>query len=387
MSVNVDSPEKKHVVMDYDDDTNQQFEFAPECKKDEKLNSDSSTSNNSSNGISSNSGIDSDSDSVTTAVSSLTSNRDFLYLDLLVTDQPDEFHETTSSNPTSNNSNNEGEKNETKLESCQEKNTEGITSLFRNKMKKMTLRETTVKEDDLKQLISSKQWQDVSILLRNIQKQNKRTTFYFQFKCNDYCTSSHGLLHHACRFNEIPYSIVKKILQLCPDEVYEMDCSNRNALHVAVDCGLSVEIIAMLIKKNPLAAQQACSIGNTPLHWAILSYKHTQNIVQEEIDHNDTSSNTSISYYIKLFKLLAKAAPNTIKAKNCIGDTPFEIVLRDRNSHTNAILNILWRADTSSTKKSSVKQYGSLQVERIINSSGDIMFKFKTVVTPNPYSS
>lgn len=271
-----------------------------------------------------------------------------------------------------------------------------MTVWFRNKMKKMTARPNmpgtaNANETDLKQLISTSKWKEVSTYLLYKQKE-KNNIFYFEFKCNDNCTSSHGLLHYACRNTDIPYSIIKRILTICPDDVYEMDCSNRNALHIAVECGVSsLDVIAILIKKNPRAAQQPCSIGNTPLHWAILGYKQKQQFVHENNNNNDnnisSTATTIITYYIKLIKLLSTVAPNTIKAKNCVGVTPFEMIIYDRDSYTNTLLDILWKSDTSSTRKSSVKQYGSLQVERINDLSSNSMYKYKRVATPNPYAS
>lgn len=398
----VSSSEKK-VVLDYDE-CDHEFEFETELSVIEKsptLKLPSSVNN-------------SDSDATSSCSSS---NHEFPYLDLLIMKQPDEYEKSVSSitfeysnreeqnekediNHDVETNMNDQEKHDNNRTSPgkiygedsfkdKEELHESKTSAFlRKTMEKMTIRSSTADDinyDHLKGLISSNQWKEASKILKRMKKQKKEIILDFEFKCSQACTSSHGLLHYACRCDNIPYSIIKQILKICPDDVYEMDCSNRNALHVAVEYCLSIEIIALLLKKNPRAAQQACSIGNTPMHWAMLTYKNKQNLSQEENDCTTSIYSPFINYFLKLFKMLAHVAPNTIKAKNCVGDTPFEIVLHDRDDYTNTILDILWKADTSGTRKSPMKQYGCLQVERIKDASGSVMFSYKRVVTPNPY--
>lgn len=76
-----------------------------------------------------------------------------------------------------------------------------------------------------------------------------------------------SILHLCARFNP-PSLLVKRMIELCPNEPSAQDCLDRTPLHVAAGTGASRNVIRVLVDANPDACMVQDKDGRTPLHMA-----------------------------------------------------------------------------------------------------------------------
>ena len=75
------------------------------------------------------------------------------------------------------------------------------------------------------------------------------------------------LLHSVVRYNA-PFTLVTRMMKMCPEMTFTRDCLGRTALHVAAGCRASPALIKAIAKANPVACDTADDDRNTPLHLA-----------------------------------------------------------------------------------------------------------------------
>ena len=82
-------------------------------------------------------------------------------------------------------------------------------------------------------------------------------------------TSFNGMtiLHAIARYDPPPL-IVKRIIQLCPQDTMSTDCLNRTPLHVAAGSGAHYTVINVLADAYPRACNVKDHDGRVPLHLA-----------------------------------------------------------------------------------------------------------------------
>lgn len=158
-------------------------------------------------------------------------------------------------------------------------------------------------------------------------------------RCSDGAVC-HSLLHAACRL-QAPLYMIKRIVNICEDQVSEMDSAYQLPLHIAVEYGAPFEVIEFLLKKKISAASQADVRENTPLHSALLGYRKKKRNWEGNFDEYN-------HYLYNVVKLLRRVAPSTLHEKNQRGMTPFEIA-----SIEGAADDILFLLDTTVTKRRS----------------------------------
>jgi len=196
---------------------------------------------------------------------------------------------------------------------------------------------------DITNIISSRKWGEVSKALKNV----VGLTISDEDECtqNSCSPSCHGLLHYSCQYNP-PLHIIKKLIKVSKDDIYELDCYNRLPLHIAIKNGSGFDVIAYLLRKNRDAASHACSQLNAPLHLALSRYwkkvKSSKGDGKEKFD--------------KVIKLLCEAAPSVLQMKNINGLTPFDMAVYEKASIE--ALNILWNYDDSPLDYAGFKNTG-----------------------------
>jgi ankyrin repeat protein len=160
----------------------------------------------------------------------------------------------------------------------------------------------------LLQLIEAKDWQKLnSIFLLNPEKFRSMSSMI-----NSKSSSFNGmtLLHATCRFNP-PSKIVRRMIELCPDDVKAVDCLNRTPLHVAAGTGASFNVVDALLDAYPQACDTQDDDGRTPLH---LACDRSCILFEGSVNSND--------------------APNYDIVSNLISASPSSVTLEDDDEMT-----------------------------------------------------
>jgi len=207
--------------------------------------------------------------------------------------------------------------------------------------------------DNAIKLISEKKWDEVSKTLPYIKFQS---ILNFNVKCSKDCTSCHGLLHHACRFQP-PLFIVKKIINNFSEDVYELDCLNRLPLHIAIENGASFDVVNYLLRINPYAANRTCYNDNYPLHLAFLELRKKLAELSENEEQKAYMRNLN-----KILNLLCRTSPTSIQSKNNDGLTPFDIAIQEHAFVDK--LSILWKFDKCLLDPYGFKKFGLYEVKQ-----------------------
>ena len=75
------------------------------------------------------------------------------------------------------------------------------------------------------------------------------------------------ILHAVCRFRP-PASLVRSIVELCPDAPSSKDSMHRTPLHVAAGTGSTPSVVEVLVDAFPMACIMPDQDGRLPLHMA-----------------------------------------------------------------------------------------------------------------------
>ena len=119
--------------------------------------------------------------------------------------------------------------------------------------------------------------------------------------CKSKCNANHSILHYVCQFRP-PLEVVKALFRSNIFAIFEKDCKERYALHIACKHGCRPEIINFLLEKNPDAASKADTKGRTPLLLAYKSY----------IFECGFSWYIANKMLMEVAKVLTKAAPSVL---------------------------------------------------------------------------
>jgi len=119
---------------------------------------------------------------------------------------------------------------------------------------------------------------------------------------------SQSALHFAC-IRYPPLHLVKKMVELCPENVAHQNSDGETALHIACNCS-SPGVQLELIKSSPQAVSLRDKYGETPLHYA---------------------ARNGASFLV--LQSMLEVAPKVVGWNNHKGNSPFELVSR---SYVNA---------------------------------------------------
>jgi len=120
----------------------------------------------------------------------------------------------------------------------------------------------------LSSLVKKGKWDQVGELLKTSDIDDTPRSY----KCCDGCYARHNILHYVLNYKP-PVSIVRSITELFPEAANEVDCMLRYPFHVALVCGVSLDIIRHLIKFNVKAVSAIDCDGKTALHLLFIDYK------------------------------------------------------------------------------------------------------------------
>lgn len=116
-------------------------------------------------------------------------------------------------------------------------------------------------------LIESNDWQKIDNMF--LSDPEGQRTFQYLSALVAKSSSFNGMtiLHACARFNP-PSSMVRTMIELCPDAPHSQDCLNRTPLHVATGTGASSPVIKALVDAYPAACLIQDKDGRSPLHMA-----------------------------------------------------------------------------------------------------------------------
>eukprot|EP00986_Skeletonema_menzelii_P006654 scaffold2532_cov79-Skeletonema_menzelii.AAC.15 len=75
------------------------------------------------------------------------------------------------------------------------------------------------------------------------------------------------LLHAVVRYNP-PLDVVRRMIDLCPDQLAAKDCLGRTPLHVAAGSSAEPRLIKLIANAYPASCDATDEDGKTPLHFA-----------------------------------------------------------------------------------------------------------------------
>ena len=177
-------------------------------------------------------------------------------------------------------------------------------------------------------LMESKDWKESTKFLKMVDSPYASLSI----ECID-CTHHHNLLHVACRC-QAPLSLVKKIANLCENQISELDCLYRLPFHVAVEYRAPYDVIEFLLKKKISAGSQVDAYQNTPLHIALIGYK------EKKDTYSDLELKEYNDYLVKFVNLICQVAPSSLYERNIKDLTPYEIACSE--GAISEILNMLY---------------------------------------------
>jgi hypothetical protein len=119
------------------------------------------------------------------------------------------------------------------------------------------------------------------------------------------------------------FIIVKSLIETFPEEVRQRNKMGQYPLHIAVQCGTSVGVVAYFIEKNPLAAAEQDNQGMTPLHLLLsLDKPSAEDDVENHVrDEYGRDVRVSIG---GIFRLLLRAAPRSLIIEDDKGKNPLK---------------------------------------------------------------
>ena len=162
-------------------------------------------------------------------------------------------------------------------------------------------------------LMERKDWKESTKFLKMIDSPHAS----FNIECAD-CTFQHNLLHAACRC-QAPLPVIKKIVNMCENQISELDCLYRLPFHVAVEFRGPYDVIEFLLKKKISAGSQVDAKQNTPLHTALIGYKEKRD------SYSDIDVKEYNDYLANVVRLLCRVAPSSLHERNMKDLTPYEI--------------------------------------------------------------
>jgi len=132
-----------------------------------------------------------------------------------------------------------------------------------------------------------------------------------------------------------PPEVVTKIVDICPNLVFELDSLERTPLHFAVLRGVCQPIVSLLIQKNPDAVFMKDSRGKTPLILACDIYtRECKNGIRPLIDYGSGGAYTLLypGPSLKVVKSLLRQNPQTVFDSDDAGLMASDYILRDKSS-------------------------------------------------------
>ena len=126
------------------------------------------------------------------------------------------------------------------------------------------------------------------------------------------------ILHAVCRFRP-PASLVRSIVELCPDSPSSKDSMHRTPLHVAAGTGATQSVIEVLVWAHREACTMPDQDGRVPLHIACDS---SCRLFEDEYEGHQKNKPC-----YGVIKVLLSASPSTAVLEDTDGVCPIEYTL------------------------------------------------------------
>jgi len=171
--------------------------------------------------------------------------------------------------------------------------------------------------------------------------------------------SNMTILHAVCRFRP-PASLVRSIVELCPDAPSSKDSIHRTPLHVAAGTGATQSVIEVLVRAFPMACTMPDQDGRLPLHMACDS---SCRLFEDE---SEGQQRNKPCYGV--VSVLLSASPSSALLEDADGVCPTEYaLLSDSDIETlyliqraaRKVLRIKARLDSDRCKQASIVQNDS----------------------------
>lgn len=144
--------------------------------------------------------------------------------------------------------------------------------------------------------------------------------------CSPTCKSKHSILHYACQFRP-PLSVIKCLYKAYPQSIYDKDCKDRYALHIACKHGCSPDVIKFLLQKNSHAAGKWDIKERTPFLLAFKSY----------VSRNEKRFSDANKDLIVVANELNLAAPRVVLKEDILGKTALEYAIEKELHYTSIV--------------------------------------------------